>query len=269
MLVGSAPGFPHGIIDDISGLAVSAKKHDIPLHVDCCLGSFMMPFMRQAGYHIPPFDFSVEGVTSISCDTHKYGFAPKGSSIVMYASKEIRKYQYFSAPNWVGGIYASPTIAGSRPGALVAGCWAAMMSIGKNGYLDATRKIVGAARKIKHGIQQIPELYVIGDPQVTVVAFGAHSPINVYSLSDLMSKKGWNLNAMQYPSCVHIACTLLTVSVADDFVKDLKEAVSLVKANPKAYDKGSAAMYGMAASIPDRSIVEDITVGFLDLLTKA
>lgn len=114
MIVGSAPNYPHGIIDDIEGLGRLALKYNVGLHVDCCLGSFMMPFMNEAGYQIPPFDFRVPGVTSLSCDTHKFGFASKGTSVILYSSSAIRKYQYFVAESWPGGIYASPSVAGSR-----------------------------------------------------------------------------------------------------------------------------------------------------------
>ncbi|KAL7753405.1 Dihydrosphingosine phosphate lyase [Sorochytrium milnesiophthora] len=268
MLAGSTPNFPHGIMDDIEGLAAIARKHKIPLHVDCCLGSFLMPFMKDAGFTIPPFDFSVEGVTSMSVDTHKYGFAPKGSSIIMYSSGNIRKYQYSLMPEWSGGIYASPTIAGSRPGALIAGCWATLMFMGKKGYIDACNRIVGAQRTIRDGIREIPELQVVGEPKVSVVAFTAKGSLNVYGINDVMSAKGWNLNALQYPSAIHIACTMLTADHAQEFVNDLKDAVAQVKQDPKKFEKGSAAIYGMAASIPDKGIVEDIITGYLDICSK-
>lgn len=129
MIVGSTPSFPHGALDDIPALSELACKHKIGLHVDSCLGGFLVPFMEKAGYPLPFLtDFRLAGVTSISCDTHKYGFAPKGSSVIMYRDKKIRKYQYFVQTEWSGGVYGSPTMAGSRPGALSAGCWAAMYS---------------------------------------------------------------------------------------------------------------------------------------------
>ncbi|KAI9139912.1 pyridoxal phosphate-dependent transferase [Paraphysoderma sedebokerense] len=270
MLVGSAPNFPHGIIDDIETLAALGVKHNIPVHVDCCLGSFLMPFMDKAGFPVPKFDFRVKGVTSMSVDTHKYGFAPKGSSVVMYSSKDLRKHQYFVAPDWTGGIYASPTIAGSRPGALIAGCWTAMMKMGEAGYLEATKKIISTARKIEEGIRKIPSLEVLYQPRVSVIAFTASSPLNIYTINDYMSTKGWNLNALQYPSAIHIAVTMLTTNVADQFLIDLNDAVEECKARVAKGEKlsGSAAIYGMAASIPDRSVVEDIVTGYLDIMLK-
>lgn len=207
MLVCSAPQFPHGVMDPVEEvskvrkelpcflplwsansllfhvLCVSqlAVRYNIPLHVDACLGGFLIVFMDKAGYPLAPFDFRLKGVTSISADTHKvkwliqgksasrtrfycvslfqplyllllvrqYGYAPKGSSVILYSEKKYRHYQYFVAPDWQGGIYASPSVAGSRPGGIIAACWATMMHMGENGYIDATKKIISTARKIK------------------------------------------------------------------------------------------------------------------------
>ena len=173
LLVGSAPNFPHGIVDDIPSLSRLALKHRLPLHVDCCLGSFVVPFLAKAGFPAPDFDFRVPGVTSISVDTHKYGFAPKGNSVVLYRTVELRRYQYYVCADWSGGVYASPSMAGSRPGALIAGCWASLMKMGEDGYLDTCLKIVGAAKKIEEAIRTSDKLRhsisVIGKPMVSVV----------------------------------------------------------------------------------------------------
>ncbi|XP_024934338.3 sphingosine-1-phosphate lyase isoform X2 [Ziziphus jujuba] len=137
LIVGSAPGFPHGIIDPIEELGELASTYGICLHVDLCLGGFVLPFARKLGYPIPPFDFSVKGVTSVSVDVHKYGLAPKGTSVVLYRNHDIRKNQFVAVTEWSGGLYVSPTIAGSRPGGLIAGAWASMMSLGEEGdYLS-------------------------------------------------------------------------------------------------------------------------------------
>ncbi|CAG8662028.1 22077_t:CDS:2 [Cetraspora pellucida] len=271
MIAGSAPNYPHGIIDDIPTLAGIADKYNIGMHVDCCLGSFLVPFLEEAGFPAQPFDFRIKGVTSISCDTHKYGFAPKGSSVIMYRTKALRRYQYFFAPDWTGGIYASPSLAGSRSGAILAACWAAMMRMGKNGYIESTRKIVGCAKKIEEGIRKIDDLFVYGKPLVSVVAFGSNT-LNIYDINDKMSKKGWNLNALQNPPAVHIACTMLTVPNADQFVKDLRDSVNEIKLNkfkPERSTGDSAAIYGLAATLPDKGIVNDIAGGFLDALYSA
>lgn len=282
ILVGSAPNFPHGIIDDISGLSKLAHKKKIPLHVDCCLGSFIIPMLPKAGFDFEPFDFRLKGVTSISCDTHKYGFAPKGNSTVLYRSDEYRKYQYFISPDWSGGVYASPSIAGSRPGALIAGCWASLVRQGENGYIDACHKIVGARQKIEAAIREKPELAadlkIVGRPLVSVVAFLSDS-IDIYDIADGMSHKGWHLNALQSPPAIHIAVTLPIVAVADKLIEDLIETTEEVREKERrriAEGKGAkgavkgdaAALYGVAGSLPNKSVVVDLAKGFLDTLYK-
>ena len=283
LLVGSAPNFPHGIIDDISALSRLAVRKKLPLHVDCCLGSFMIALLDKAGFDTVPFDFRLRGVTSISCDTHKYGFAPKGNSTVLYRTAELRGYQYYVSPDWPGGVYASPGMAGSRPGALIAGCWASLMAVGEAGYVDACVKIVGTAKRITEAIEASPalrgELQIVGKPMVSVVAFTA-ATIDIYDIADAMSAKGWHLNALQNPPAIHIAVTMPTTKVWSRLLTDLeavvddereKERVRQVQgqgAKGKAMGN-SAALYGVAGSLPNKSVVVDIATGFLDLLYKA
>ncbi|KAI0066015.1 PLP-dependent transferase, partial [Artomyces pyxidatus] len=271
MLAGSAINFPDGCQDDIVSLGQLAKKYKIGMHVDCCLGSFIMPFLEKAGYPVEPFDFRVDGVTSISCDTHKYGFAPKGSSVVMYRSAELRQYQYYVNPHWAGGVYASPGLSGSRPGSLIAGAWAAMQYMGEEGYIASCRDIVGAAKTIERRIKaEIPELYILGKPPASVVAFGSRRPdISVLEVGDKMSKKGWHLNALQNPAAVHIACTRLTVSVVDLFIHDLKDAV--VESIGSAAGKGTmVSLYGLGnSSAIGPQMVGVLASAFLDTLYKA
>ena len=283
LLVGSAPNFPHGIIDDIASLSKLALRKNIPLHVDCCLGSFIIPNLEKAGFNTEPFDFRCKGVTSISCDTHKYGFAPKGNSTVLYRNFKLRSYQYFVTPDWTGGVYATTGIAGSRPGALIAGCWASMMKEGQNGYVDACHKIVGAAKKFESAIREDPalavDLQVIGKPLVSVIAFKS-STIDVYDIADGMTAKGWHLNSLQSPPAVHVAFTLPLVSAVDALITDLKQVVEDIREaerqrvaqgkSKKSIKKGdAAALYGVAGSLPDKSIVRDLATGFLDILYKA
>lgn len=283
LIVGSAPNFPHGIIDDIQALSKIALRHKIPLHVDCCLGSFLMPFLAKAGFDVPPFDFKLKGVTSISCDTHKYGFAPKGNSVVLYRTQELRAYQYFVVPDWSGGVYASPGFAGSRPGALIAGCWTSLMSVGEEGYLDACVRIVGATRNIADRIRESPvlssELDVMGNPLVSVVAFTARN-LNIYDIADAMTHRGWHLNSLQDPPAMHVAVTMPIVKVWEKLTNDLeavieeereKERVRIVEgkgAKGKAIGD-SAALYGVAGSLPNKGVVVDLAQGFLDTLYKA
>ncbi|KAK0551880.1 Dihydrosphingosine phosphate lyase [Tilletia horrida] len=273
MIVGSAPNFPDGIIDPIPALASIAKRAKVGLHVDCCLGSFLVPFLERAGLPSEPFDFRVDGVTSISCDTHKYGFAPKGSSVIMYRSAELRRYQYFVQADWTGGVYASPSIAGSRPGSLIAGTWAALMAMGEDGYTQSCREIVGAARAIEKRIrEEIKDIRVMGRPLVSVVAFSSAGKVNIYEIGDGMSKKGWHLNALATePPGIHIACTRLTVPVVDNFISDLKTAVAEAKKTKKGTTPPGtmAALYGLgSSSAVGPSLVGEISNRFLDTLTK-
>ncbi|KAM0647467.1 hypothetical protein ACHAO3_007681 [Verticillium nonalfalfae] len=283
LIVGSAPNFPHGIIDDITALSKLALRKKICLHVDCCLGSFLVPFLDKAGFETEPFDFRLKGVTSISCDTHKYGFAPKGNSTVLYRTAALRKYQYYVSPDWSGGVYGSPGMAGSRPGALIAGCWTSLMKTGEAGYVDACVKIVGTTKKMIERIHEVPalesELEIVGRPLVSVMAFTARN-LDIYDIADAMSTKGWHLNALQNPPAIHVAVTLPITKVWEKLMADLeaiveaereKERVRIVEGKgAKGAAKGdSAALYGVAGSLPNKSVVVDLVNGFLDLLYKA
>lgn len=264
-LVGSAPGFPHGTIDPIEELSALAKARKIGFHTDACLGGFVLPFARELGAKVPAFDFALPGVTSISADTHKYGYAAKGTSVVLYRSASLRRYQFFTATEWPGGMYMSPTFAGSRPGALSAACWASMVSTGRQGYLDATRKILDTAAEIRRGIAAIDGLEVLGDP-LWVIAFAAHG-FDVYRVLDAMSKRGWNLNGLHLPPAVHLCVTLRHTQpgVADRFLSDLRASVEQVRSQPKEHG-GLAPIYGLAGTMPVRSAVGDLMRAYLDVL---
>jgi sphinganine-1-phosphate aldolase len=269
-LVSSAPSYPQGVIDPITEVAAIATKHNLPLHVDCCLGSYCVAFAAAAGYPTVPFDFAVPGVTSISVDTHKYGFAPKGSSIVLYSESKYRHAQYFVAPEWTGGIYASPSIAGSRPGALIAACWATLMSIGAEGYTQSARKIIGAARTIADGIRGMDAICLYGEPDLSVVCFGPRPggpKLNIYNVGDALTARGWNLNVMQAPASIHICVTYANADSAQAFLTELAAAVQdVLTAPPGKFKDGTGAIYGMAAAIPDKSVVNQVAYGFLDAL---
>jgi sphinganine-1-phosphate aldolase len=267
VIVGSAPSFPHGAIDPIEELSELARHHGIGFHTDACLGGFVLPWAEKLRYPAPLFDFRLPGVTSMSADTHKYGYAEKGTSVILYRGRELLHYQYYTATEWPGGLYFSPTFAGSRPGALSAACWAAMISIGAQGYLTATKKILETAEIIKNGIRQIPELSLLGDP-LFVIAFASDS-LDIYKVLEEMTRKKWSLNGLHKPSCVHLCVTLRHTQpgVAERFIHDLQEAVGHVKEHPE--EKGrTAPVYGMAATLPLRGIVSDMLKRYLDLIFK-
>lgn len=267
VIVGSAPSFPHGTFDPIKEMSDIALKNGIGFHTDCCLGGFVVPFAEKLGYKVPVVDFRLPGVTSMSVDTHKYGYAAKGTSVVLYRTEELRHYQFYTLTEWPGGLYFSPTLAGSRPGALSAACWAAMLAMGEEGYLKATKSILETAEKIKEGVKAIPEIKILGEP-VWIFAF-ASDTINIYEVLDQMTRKHWNLNGLHKPACFHIALTLRHTQqgVAERFIHDLKESVAHVKANP-GNKEGLAPVYGMAASLPFRGMVSDILKKYLDVIYK-
>lgn len=268
VLVGSTPGFPHGVIDPIEELSELARERSIGFHTDACLGGFLLPWAERLGHHVPPFDFRLPGVTSISADTHKYGYALKGTSVILYRGRELLHHQYFKVMDWSGGVYFTPTFAGSRPGALSAVCWAAMVSMGKEGYMEATRKILDTASRIKEGIRSIPGLHILGDP-LWVIAFGSDS-LDIYEIMACMEERRWNLNGLQNPPALHLCVTLRHTrpGVAERFVADLKAAVDEAKKTSRER-KRKTPLYGMAVSFPDKRLVGDLLYTYLDTLHEA
>jgi sphinganine-1-phosphate aldolase len=266
-LVGSAPTFPHGVIDPIQELAAVAAERGIGFHTDACLGGFVLPWARRLGYDVPPFDFSVPGVTSMSADTHKFGYAAKGTSVVLYRGAELRSHQYFTATEWPGGLYFSPTLAGSRPGGLSAACWAAMVATGEDGYLEATGRVLETGAAIRDGIAAIPRLRVLGDP-LWVVAF-ASDTVDVYRVLEHMTRRGWSLNGLHRPAAVHLCVTLRHTrpGVAERFLADLRTSVAEALTQPTD-DQGLAPVYGLAATLPFRGMVRDLLKRYIDLLYR-
>jgi len=266
LLVGSCPSYPHGCIDPMEDLAKLARKYNLYLHADCCLGGYLIPFMKKAGYEVPLFDFRIPEVTSISVDTHKYGFTPKGSSVIMYRNKDLRKHQYFTQPNWSGGIYASASLPGSRAGNTIATTWAALMYHGEKGYIETTRKVIECTRYMHEKIAAIPGIQIMAPVDVSVIAFTSDY-FDIFMMSTELGERHWHLNPLQFPSGLHIAVTMQHTKqgVADRFVKDVREVASkLMKLPPGQKAEGKGAIYGLSQQIPDRSIITDITTAFLD-----
>jgi len=281
VIVGSAPSFPQGMIDPIEELSrlvtrVNRERggeergRTIGLHVDCCLGGFLLPFVQG----VAAFDFRLAGVTSISADTHKFGFAPKGTSVVMFRTKELRRFMYFVAPTWPGGIYASPSMPGSRPGGLVAAAWAAMMAMGVDGYVNCANEIMASANAIKKGLADIEGLQLLGRPEMSVVSFKSVDPqVNIYNVCEAMKHRHWELNALQNPSALHICCTYVHRDRAVQFLQDLRACVIDVRSNPGKYKSDHATIYGVADALGTgaeaaNSIITDMAFGFIDTLYK-
>lgn len=265
MLVGSAPNFPYGTMDDIEAISELGVKYNIPVHVDACLGGFLTCFMPDAGYHLPLSDFRLPGVTSLSADTHKYGYAPKGSSIILYRNKIYRHYQYTITTDWPGGIYGSPTINGSRAGGIIASCWATLMYFGYNDYVESTKKIIDTTKYIEQNLREMDGIFVFGKPATSVIAISSNE-FHIYRLSEALSAKGWNLNTLQFPCGTHICITHMHTQpgVADQFLNDVRSELATILETRDTLVEGKLAMYGMSQSIPDRSVVGDFTRCFLD-----
>mmetsp|Transcript_26826 Transcript_26826/g.68963 ORF Transcript_26826/g.68963 Transcript_26826/m.68963 type:complete len:438 (-) Transcript_26826:217-1530(-) len=274
-LVGSAPSFPHGVLDPIAMLAEIAKASGVGLHVDACYGGFLLPFLRKEGRIREDFDLRVSGVTSISADLHKYGMAPKGSSVLLWRGRERRRRHFFVCTDWSGGLYASPGFRGSHPGGVVAGTWAAMVGTGREGYTRAAMVAQQSLDDIRQYIEGIDGLEVLGEKEhssLGVLAFNSvHPSLPILEVADEMEKKGWAVTRLQRPACMQVQAALRQGSTfASAFAADLKVAVEVVKKNKKEgkQEEGLAGIYGLAGTLPDRQTVGDILYSYLDSLYK-
>ena len=257
MILGSAPGYPHGVIDDIEALGNIAADKNIPLHIDACVGGYLLPFVEKLGYPVSPFDFRVQGVTSISADTHKYGFAAKGASTIIYRNMDYMEHQLFVFTEWPGGVFASPGLLGTRPGSSIAAAWAAMQAIGYDGYLENAKKIMETVQDLIRGINSIKGLEVIGTPEASLFAYqSTQKKLNIYAVGDQMEKKGWHIDRQQKPECLHAMVTPRHREITDQYLEDLSDSVAYVKQNPKLAVTGGAATYGMVSKIPMRKMVK-------------
>lgn len=257
LIAASAPQYPHGVVDPIEEIAAFAVDRGLPFHVDACVGGFVLPWVERLGYPLPRFDFRVPGVTSMSADVHKYGFASKGASVVVYRDMSYLEHQFFVATDWAGGIYASPSMTGTRAGGPIAAAWASLVAMGEDGFLHHTRLAMEAARALRDGIAAIPELAVVGEPQATVVAWGARDgAVDVYAVADQLEARGWSVDRQQRPTCVHTTVTSNHVAVIPDYLRDLRAAVAHVVAHPEESASGNAAMYGMMARVPFRGMIK-------------
>lgn len=231
MLVGSAPAFPHGVIDPIPELAAVAKQHGLWLHVDACVGGFLAPFARRLGYPIPPFDFEVDGVRSMSADLHKYGFTAKGASVLLLADQSLRRHLVFEFDNWPRGKYAAPTFTGTRPGGAIAAAWAVMRYLGIDGYLRLAKAIMGARDKLLAGIPAIEGLYIVGAPDLSVIGYAGHG-VDMFAVAEQLTAKGWFVSTMADPPGIHLGMpTMAHVPYIEEYLADLAAAVATVRAD--------------------------------------
>ena len=256
-LVGSAPQYPQGVVDPIEEIAALAREKKLPLHVDACIGGFVLPWVERLGHDVPPWDFRVPGVTSISADLHKYGYAAKGASVVVYRDMSYLKHQFFVSTDWSGGIYASPTMPGTRSGGSIAAAWAAMHAMGEAGYLAHTERAMQATKNLRAGIDAVSGVEVLGSPHCTLFSYGANADdVSLYAVGDQLEDRGWSIDRQQHPASIHCTVTSNHLPIVDEYVRDLAQAVAYVRQHPEVKSRGNAAMYGMMAKIPMRGMVK-------------
>ncbi|MBI5653658.1 MAG: aspartate aminotransferase family protein [Chloroflexi bacterium] len=305
LIVGSAPAYPHGVVDPIAEIAHIAREREILCHVDACVGGFVLPFVRQLGYAIPDFDFRIPGVTSLSVDLHKYAYAAKGASVILYKNRALRRHQFFATTDWSGGIYISPTMTGTRAGGAIAAAYAVLNFLGEEGYLALTDQLMRTTTKIKNGINALDGVRVLGNPAMSILAIGSNS-LNVYEIADELQARGWHIDRQQFPPSLHLTITPAHAASADQFLADLRDAVAQAKRFTVAKTLNaiqvrlaqiaskilpaqwmseltarvgaisgagaptrSAAMYGMIATLPNRGDVNELVLDVLDGLTRA
>jgi glutamate/tyrosine decarboxylase-like PLP-dependent enzyme len=233
LIVGSAPQYPQGVMDDISAIASLAADAGISCHVDACMGGFVLPFAEMLGRPVPPWDFRVEGVTTISADIHKLGYAPKGVSVILHRTKALRRYQTFIFDDWLGGFYASPNLQGSRSGLPMAAAWAVMQHLGIEGYKELTRSTLDNADRMRAGIADIDGVRVLGDGTFHLLAMSSdlddEQPIDVFALADQLATEGWFHDRQGPPDSVHSTVSNSNAGIIDDYLVALAQAVDVVR----------------------------------------
>jgi glutamate/tyrosine decarboxylase-like PLP-dependent enzyme len=230
LIIGSAPQYPQGVIDDIPALAALALQRKVNCHVDACMGGVSLAYLSRLGHQIPPWNLRVDGVTSISVDLHKFGYTSKGASVIMYASKRLRSYQGFITDQWLGGMYASSGMLGTKSGGAIAAAWAVMHFLGDDGYLRLTRSARVATEKLAHHISNHSELSLLAQPDALLLSFVAREPqrLNVYAVADEMWARGWYVDRQEPPQSLHCTVNAVHESVIDSMLADLDACISTV-----------------------------------------
>jgi glutamate/tyrosine decarboxylase-like PLP-dependent enzyme len=252
-VIGSACNYGYGTVDPIEALSDLALERGVGLHVDACLGGFLLPFGQRLGIDIPVFDFRVPGVTTISADTHKYGYALKGTSVLSFRDKALRNAQYFFLTDWSGGKYCSPGMEGSRSGGLLASTWAAMVSLGWDGYLGYARKIFDTSFAMQDAVRSHPELRILGEP--TFLFSFTSDEFDVYHVNDFMRQRGWRFNGQQYPNALHMAVTRPQTQpgVVERFTTDLDDAIAYAHEHAADAPMSGAIYGGVAGGMNDEA----------------
>lgn len=233
LIVGSAPAYPHGTIDPIEALAATALKHNIPMHVDACVGGWLLPLYEALGQSVPLFDFQVPGVTSISMDLHKYALCPKGASVVLYADKAMRRYQFFAATEWAGYSIINPTVQSTKSGGPLAGAWATLQAFGRDGYMDVARRMLDATDRLRSGLRAMKSLSIMGKPEFCMAAVSSDD-VSVFHILDAMTARGWLIEVQlafdNSPANLHLALNPGNLDNVEAMLEDLAGAVEDARA---------------------------------------
>jgi len=225
LLVASAPQYPQGVIDPIGDVAAIAADAGINCHVDACMGGVTLPMLERLGYPIPPFDFRVPGVTSMSVDLHKYGYTAKGASVILHRNRELRRLQTFTTDNWLGGLYGSSGILGTKSGGPIAAAWAVMRYLGEDGYRRLTRQAREATEALRDGLREIDGVRILAEPDATLVAFTLDE-IDPFAVGHALRKRGWIVDQQQPPRSLHCTVNAVHAAVIEPFLDALRASMA-------------------------------------------
>jgi glutamate/tyrosine decarboxylase-like PLP-dependent enzyme len=241
LVVGSAPQYPQGVIDPIPEIAALAAAHDINCHVDACMGGVTLTFMAMLGEPVPPWNFAVPGVTSMSVDLHKYGYTAKGASVIMHRNKKLRGYQTFVTDNWLGGMYGSSGVLGTKGGGSMAAAWAVMHYLGNDGYKRVTSVARAACLELTAAVGAMPELAIRAYPHTTLLAFGAadESQFDIFAVADALWRRGWYVDRQGPPASLHCTVSVVHDGKIQAFVDELRGAVAEVLHDSQRGHQGS------------------------------
>jgi sphinganine-1-phosphate aldolase len=241
LFVASAPQYPQGVVDPVAEVAALAEERGVSCHVDACMGGVVLPFLRRLGEPVPPFGFEVPGVTSLSVDLHKFGYTAKGASVLVHRTKQLRRYQTFVTDNWLGGLYGSSGVLGTKSGGAWAAAWAVMQHLGDEGYLHLTRVARQATLELAAAVDATPGLVLRAWPESTLLAFGAVEPerLDVFAVADALWRRGWYVDRQGPPASLHCTVNAIHERLIPEFVAALRESVDEVLAASAHGDRGA------------------------------
>ncbi|GAB3473209.1 aminotransferase class V-fold PLP-dependent enzyme [Nocardiopsis coralliicola] len=268
LAVASAPSYPHGVVDPVAAIAGAAAERGICCHVDACVGGWVLPWLREDGADVPPFDLAVPGVTSLSCDLHKYGYTPKGASVLLFADAALRRHAYYASADWPGYTVINTTVQSSKGAGPLAGAWATMQALGAGGYRRLARDAMAATRRVTEGVAAIPGLRVLAQPDAPLVAVASDGtgtvPVDVFALAEETARRGWTLQPqLSYagiPANLHLTLTGVSLAGADELLTAIAEGAAAARRSPPVPEGIAAALGGLDLDgLDDRGFAELLT----------